>query len=130
GGTDAGIDRYLDRRIAVPHQRLDIAGDGDGAPGIPDQLPLGVIERAAVDVGGIGPQRLLRIQFLEQRIATKLADADVDRDARTDVAGGLERFQDQLGGDGWGSHVKGEQLILAREILLAQARDILWKLVS
>src|SRR5436190_5844553 len=62
--ADAGIDRLLDRRVAVPHQHLDIAGYGDGAAGVPDQLPLGVVEGAAVDVGRVRFQRLLRVELL------------------------------------------------------------------
>ena len=54
---DADVDRLLGRRIAVAHQRLDIAGDRDRAAGVLDQLPLGVVERAAVDVGRVGLER-------------------------------------------------------------------------
>src|SRR5262249_24361712 len=96
-GTDAGVDRLLDRRIAVSHQRLDIAGNGDGATGVLDQLPLGVVERAAADVGGVRCQRLFRVQFLQQAGSAALPDADVDGDARADVTRSLERWQNLLG---------------------------------
>ena len=52
---DADVDRLLDRRVAVAHQLLDIARDRDRAAGVLDQLPLGVVQRAAVDVGGVDP---------------------------------------------------------------------------
>jgi hypothetical protein len=39
-----GVNGLLDRRNPVAHQALHIAGDRDGAAGIADQLPLGVVD--------------------------------------------------------------------------------------
>ena len=87
---DAQVDRLLYRRVAVAHQHLDIAGDRDRAAGVLDQLPLGVVERAAMDVGRVVLQPALGVELLQQRVAAELADADMDGDARADVARGLE----------------------------------------
>ena len=107
----------------MPHQRLDIAGDRDRAAGVLDQLPLGVVERAAVDVGRIRLQRLRGMELFEQRIAAELADADVDGDGRADVARRLELREQRLGRTA-GRQEQRRQLIVAGEILLAQPRDI------
>ena len=62
----------------MTHQHLDVAGDRDGTAGVADQLPFGVVERAAVDVGGVRLERARRVELLEQRAPAELADADMD----------------------------------------------------
>ena len=124
------FDRLLDRRVAVPHQHLDIAGDRDGPAGVLDQLPLGVVQGTAMDIGGVGFERVLRVELFQQAAAAELADAGMNADAGADVAGSLERVEDQLGRAGRGRHVQRQKLIVAGEILLAQTCNVARELVS
>ena len=118
------VDRLLDRRVAVAHQRLDIAGDRDRAAGVLDQLPLGVVERAAMDVGGVVLEPLLGVELFQERAAAELADADMDGDAGADVARGLELRQGRFGRAAKGRQIERDELVVAGEILLAQPRDV------
>ena len=122
-GRMPSVDRLLDRRLAVPHQRFDIAGDRDGPAGVLDQLPLRVVEHAAMDVGRVRFQRLHGIELFQKRAAAELADADMDGDARADVAGGLKAAGSARARPG-PCQEQRHQLVFAGEILLAQASDV------
>ena len=91
------VDRLLHRRIAVAHQLLDIARHRNRAAGILDQLPFGVVERAGMHIGRVRLQRLDGVDLLQERALAEFADADMDGDARADVARRLPDLHDVLG---------------------------------
>src|SRR5262249_46574441 len=95
--ANARIDSLLDRRGAVPPERLDITRKRDRAAGISYELPLRIVERATVDICFVGLQRVLGLKVLEQSVSGTLTDPDVDGDTRANIAASLERVQSQLG---------------------------------
>ena len=77
-----------------------------------------------MDIGGVGAQRLDGMDALEQRVAAELADADMDRDRRADVARGAPGLEDHLRRAAGRGEEQRQQLIVGRKVLLAQPRDI------
>src|SRR5262249_37552279 len=67
----------LDRRNAVAHRALHVAGDRDGAAGIADQFPLGVVECAAMHIRCVGAERLFGVEILQEAGGAGRGDADV-----------------------------------------------------
>src|SRR6185436_1940157 len=89
-----------------------------------DQLPLGVVQRAAMDVGGVVLEPVESVDLLDERAAAELADTDMDADAGADVAGGLELRNRGFGRSPKGREIERGELVVAGEMLFAQPRDI------
>ena len=83
-----------------------------------------------MDVGRVGLERLGVVQLLQEAHPAPLADAHVDRYPRPDLACGLERLEDHVGRARGPGHIERHQLVFRREVLLAQARDIVGVLVA
>ena len=117
-GTDAVVERGLDRRQAVAHCHLDGSGDGDAGAGVLEQAPRRVAQMGAVDVFIARPQQPGAPE-LEQCAFGVVAHAVGDA-THADLA----CISEDVGVE-HGAERQRQQLVLRAEICALQPHDIL-----
>ena len=125
-------ERLPSRRRPVSHDHLDRGSDRDLPARVGDQLELLVREVVAVDVRGVRPEQPHLVQLRDHGEAPGVrTHPDVDADWGADVARELPVVLHHLGraeARPAGAHRERDQLVIAREVLVADAADVLGRL--
>jgi hypothetical protein len=126
--THAGVEQAAGGGPAVAHLHLDVGGHGCGAAASRDQRNLVVGDRVAVHVSDVGAHQPFLVQPRHRPAAAPLAVADVDGDARAELARQREivprdRLARELGAAQ--GHRHRDELVVGREVLVADAACVL-----
>ena len=85
-GPDAVGQQSPGGHVAVAHVHLQLGRDGRGAAGIGHEPEVVLVQRVAVDVGGVGAQQTARVELDEGLVQAPQPITHVDRDAGTHLA--------------------------------------------
>ena len=127
-GAHAALEQPARRRAAVAHEQLDVGGDRGAPAGLRDQVELLVRRVCAVDVGRVRAHdpRLVQTEdvvHVDVRQAHANMDGDPDPELAREAPVVLRRLRGDVA-DRAGGHGERQQLIVGREVALADPPDV------